>query len=131
MAVGDYDNDGRADLLISNMNERLSLLHNTAVTGQSLTLKLIGQKSNRSGIGAAARIRVGQRTLTGEVRSGSTFLSQSDFRLQFGLGAATEAQEVEVQWPGGALETIGVLKGGQIVTITEGKGVTAVTRYTQ
>ncbi len=71
------------------------------------------------GNGAVARIRVGQRTMTGEVR------------LQFGLGAATEAQAVEVQWPGGALETIGALKGGQIVTITEGKGVTAVTRYTQ
>jgi len=131
LAVGDYDNDGRADLLISNMNERLSLLHNTATTGQSLTLRLLGQKSNRSGIGAVARLRVGQRTLTGEVRSGSTFLSQSDFRLQFGLGAATEAQAVEVQWPGGALETIGALKGGQIVTITEGKGVTGVMRYTQ
>ena len=67
----------------------------------------------------------------GEVRSGSTFLSQSDFRLQFGLGSASEARAVEVQWPGGALETIGVLKGGQIVTITEGKGVTGVTRYIQ
>ena len=131
LAVGDYDNDGRADLLISNMNERPSLLHNTATTGQSLTLRLVGQKSNRSGIGAVARIRVGQRTLMGEVRSGSTFLSQSDFRLQFGLGSAREARAVEVQWPGGALETIGVLKGGQIVTIIEGKGVTGVTRYIQ
>ena len=67
---------------------------------------------------------VGERTLTGEVRSGSTFMSQSDFRLQFGLGAASTAEAVEVQWPGGALEKIGALPAGQIVTITEGKGVT-------
>ena len=79
--------------------------------------RLVGQRSNRSGIG--------------EVRSGSTFLSQSDFRLQFGLGSASEARAVEVQWLDGAMETVGVLKGGQIVTLTEGKGVTGVTRYIQ
>ena len=129
LAVGDYDNDGRPDLLIGNMNERLSLLHNTMAGGKSITLKLVGQKTNHSGIGAVARVTVGQRTLTGEVRSGSTFLSQSDFRLQFGLGAASTAQAVEVQWLGGTLEKIGALPGGQIVTITEGKGVTANTSY--
>ena len=124
LAVGDYDNDGRSDLLVSNMNERLSLLRNTAPAGKSLTLKLVGQKANRSGIGAIARVTAGKRTLTGEVRSGSTFMSQSDFRLQFGLGAASNAEAVEVQWPGGALEKIGALPAGQIVTITEGRGVT-------
>ena len=76
--------------------------------------RLVGQHSNRGGNGAVARIRVGQRTMTGEVR------------LQFGLGAATEAQAVDVQLPGGALEPIGCLN-----TITERKGVTGVTRYTQ
>ena len=92
LAVGDYDNDGRPDLLVSNMNERLSLLRNTARAGKSITLKLVGQKTNRSGIGAVARVTIGKRTLTGEVRSGSTFMSQSDFRLQFGLGAASNAE---------------------------------------
>lgn len=129
LAVGDYDNDGRADLLISNMNERLSLLHNTLKAGNSLTLKLVGQQTNRSGIGTIARVTVGKRVLTGEVRSGSTFMSQSDFRLQFGLGAASTAEAVEVQWPGRTLEKIGALPAGQIVTITEGKGVTARTPY--
>lgn len=129
LAVGDYDNDGRADLLISNMNERLSLLRNTMSGGKSLTLKLVGQKANRSAIGAIARVTVGKRVLTGEVRSGSTFMSQSDFRLQFGLGAASKADAVEVQWPGGKLEKVGALAAGQIVTITEGRGVTASTPY--
>jgi len=131
LAVGDYDNDGRADLLVGNMNERLSLLHNTMAAGKSVTLKLVGQKTNRSGIGAVARVTSGNRTLTGEVRSGSTFMSQSDFRLQFGLDGASTAEAVEVQWPGGALEKVGPLLAGQIVTITEGKGVTGKTPYTK
>jgi hypothetical protein len=131
LAVGDYDNDGRPDLLISNMNERLSLLRNTARAGKSLTLKLVGQKTNRSGIGAIARVMVGERTLTGEARSGSTFMSQSDFRLHFGLGEASAVGTVEVQWPGGGLEKVGPLPAGQIVTITEGRGVTARSPYTK
>ncbi len=129
LAVGDYDNDGRPDLLISNMNERLSLLRNTLRAGKSITLKLAGRKTNRSGIGAVARVRIGERTLTGEVRSGSTFMSQSDFRLHFGLGGASAADAVEVQWPGGSLEKVGPLPAGQIVTITEGRGVTASAPY--
>ncbi len=131
LAVGDYDNDGRADLLVSNMNEHLSLLHNTLATGRSITLNLVGQKTNRSGIGAIARVTVGTRSLTGEVRSGSTFMSQGDYRLQFGLGAASGATAVEVQWPGGDLERIGALSGGQIVWITEGKGVTRREPYSR
>lgn len=131
LAVGDYDNDGRPDLLISNMNERLSLLRNTLRAGKSITLKLVGQKTNRSGVGAVARVRIGERTLTSEVRSGSTFMSQSDFRLQFGLGEAGAVDAVEVQWPGGNLEKIGPLPAGQIVTITEGRGVTASAPYTK
>ncbi|HYP13942.1 MAG TPA: CRTAC1 family protein [Bryobacteraceae bacterium] len=129
LAVGDYDNDGRPDLLISNMNERLSLLRNTAAGGNSITLRLIGQKTNRSAIGAVARLRVGSRTLTQEVRSGSTFMSQSDLRLHFGLGVASTADAVEVEWPGGELEKVGDLAAGQIATVIEGKGVTARVRY--
>ena len=131
LSVGDYDNDGRPDLLITNMNERLSLLRNTLPAGNSITLKLIGQKSNRSAIGAAVRVTTGNRSLTGEVRSGSTFMSQSDFRLQFGLGIALKADAVEVQWPGGALEKLGPIAAGRIVAITEGKGVTANTPYSK
>ena len=130
LATGDYDNDGRADLLISNMNERVSLLRNTAAAGQSITLKLAGTgKSNRSAIGAVARVTVGKRVLTGEVRSGSTFMSQSDFRLQFGMGGAVGVDGVEVTWPDGTVEKLGALTGGRILTITQGKGVTASVAY--
>ena len=130
LAAGDYDNDGRADLLISNMNERVSLLRNTAAAGQSITLKLAGTgKSNRSAIGAVARVTVGKRVLTGEVRSGSTFMSQSDFRLQFGIGGAVGVDGVEVTWPDGTVEKLGALTGGRILTITQGRGVTASVAY--
>ena len=129
LAIGDYDNDGRTDLLIGNMNEKLNLLRNTSATNQSITLKLIGQKTNRSAIGSFARVTSGKRTLTGEVRSGSTFLSQSDFRLHFGLGNAGFTESVEVQWLGGAIEKLGPLNAGQIVTITEGKGITSRVPY--
>jgi len=131
LAVGDYDNDGRPDLLISNMNERLSLPQNTLRAGKSLTLELVGRKTNRSAIGAVARMTIGKRTLTGEARSGSTFMSQSDLRLHFGLGAAGAADAVEVQWPGGALEKVGAIPAGQVVTITEGRGVTGSAPYTK
>jgi len=113
------------------MNERLSLLHNTLRAGKSLTLKLVGRKTNRSAIGAVAPVTVGKRMLTGEAPSGTTFMSQSDLRLHFGLGAAGAADGVEVQWPGGALEKVGAIPAGQVVTITEGRGVTGSAPYTK
>ncbi len=130
LAIGDYNNDGRADVLIGNMNERVSLLRNTTAGGGSITLQLVGTgKSNRGAIGAVARVTVGKMVLTGEVRSGSTFMSQSDFRLQFGLGGAGGADGVELHWPDGTVEKLGALAGGRILTITQGKGVTASVAY--
>lgn len=129
LATGDYDNDGRPDILISNMNSRLSLLHNTAPGGRSVTLKLVGQKSNRSAIGAIVKMKLGERLLTGEVRSGSTFLSQSDLRLHFGLGDAGKVDWAEIRWPSGTTEQIGPLTAGRILTVTEGKGITASSAF--
>ena len=125
LAVGDYDNDGRPDLLVSNMNERLSLLHNTHAGGHAITLRLVGQKTNRSAIGAVVRVKVGNRVRSQEVRSGSTFLSQSDLRLHFGLAGQQQVESVEIAWPGGAVEKLGPLAADQIVTLTEGRGVTS------
>jgi hypothetical protein len=84
---------------------------------------------NRSGIREVAHVTVGKRTLAGEVRSGSTYMSQSDLRLQFGFAFASAAESLEVQWRGGAFERTGALPAGQTVTITEGRGVTRNTRY--
>lgn len=131
LAVGDFDNDGRADLLISNMNEPLSLLRNTHSAGNSITIQLKGSTMNRAAMGAIVRVKSNGRTLTQEVRSGSTFLSQSDLRLQFGLGTSKEVEEVEVQWLGTSLEKVGKLAAGQIVTIAEGQGVLSKKPYSR
>jgi hypothetical protein len=130
LAVGDYDNDGAVDLVITNMNDRLSLLRNVVSTDHhAITLRLIGQKSNRDGIGAKVRVRVGARTLAQEVRSGSTFLSHSDLRQHFGLGASDSVDQIEIDWPSGEKERIGKTAGGRIITITEGRGITSSSPY--
>jgi len=67
-------------------------------------------------------VRVGERLQTGMVRSGSSYLSQSDLALTFGLGAATEAAEVEVRWPNGTVESFGALAAGREHPLREGSG---------
>jgi hypothetical protein len=65
-----------------------------------------------------------------EVRAGSSYLSQNDLRLHFGLGAAAQAERVEVLWPSGRTETLRAVPAGQIITIAEGKGIVARTKFT-
>jgi len=101
-AVGDFDNDGRLDLAVSLMDSRPLLLRNTAARGNWLRLKLRGTKSNRGGVGARVSVTADGRRQTASLRAGDSYLSSSDPRLHFGLGAAKSAV-VEVQWPGGAV----------------------------
>lgn len=123
LAVGDFDNDGDLDVLIMNVNEAPTLLRNDAPAANGwLKLKLIGTRSNRSAIGARVTARYGDRVQMQEVRSQSSYLSANDPRLHFGLGTAATA-EVEVLWPGGLHEKLGVLRKNQILTVREGSGV--------
>ncbi len=127
-AFGDYDNDGDVDVLIMNMNEPPSLLrsdYNGARRGANnwLTLKLVGTKSNRSAIGARARLKIGARQQTQEVSSQSSYYSFNDPRLHFGLGNSTRADQIEIRWPNGETEIIKDIAANQIVTIKEGTGV--------
>jgi hypothetical protein len=89
-------------------------------------LRLIGTSSNRDGIGARATVRVGAGSAARVVRTGSSYLSQSELPLTFGLGAAAKADDVIVLWPSGKHEALGALPAGDY-TVTEGKGVTART----
>ena len=121
-AFGDFDNDGRVDVVIMNMSEPPSLLKNeTPGANHWLKLKLTGTKSNRSAIGARVFLTAGGRRQRQEVLSQSSFYSQSDLRLHFGLGTASTA-DVEIRWPSGLTEFHSGLTANRIVALTEGKG---------
>ena len=123
MAFGDFDNDGDVDILIMNQNEPPSLLRND-VSGDYhwLKAKLVGTKSNRSAIGARVRLTAGGLTQIGEVRSGGSYLSQSDLRLHFGLGSARSIERLEIRWPSGGRQVEQVEKDlpvNRVITIRE------------
>jgi hypothetical protein len=124
LAVGDLWNDGRISAVVSNMNSRASLLVNDVRNGNHwVGIKTVGTKSNRDGIGARITVKAVKRTLVDEVRSGSSYDSQSDLRVHFGLGASKSTDSVGVRWPNGNLERFGELKVDSVNVITEGTGV--------
>jgi hypothetical protein len=123
-AFADYDNDGDIDILVSNNNEPPTLLRNDGGNKRNwLLVKCLGTGSNRSAIGARVRVVTGQHAQMEEVISGSSFLSQSDLRLHFGLGQAKAADLVEVAWPSGLKESFRNVPANQVVTIEEGRGI--------
>ena len=120
LAFADYDNDGRVGALVNNQNEPPSLLRDGATPGNHwIGLKLEGVKANRSAIGARVRVTAGTLVQIDEVRSGGSYLSQSDLRLHFGLGAALKVDQVEIIWPGGAKQVETDLRSDRILTIRE------------
>jgi hypothetical protein len=119
-AVGDVDNDSLLEIAVNNQNEPPSLLKQTArPPGHWLILKLIGTQSNRSAIGTFVTLFSGGHRQVGFVRSGGSYLSQSDFRLHFGLGSAVKADRIEILWPNGGRQVIDNLPADQIITIQE------------
>jgi hypothetical protein len=125
-AFGDYDNDGDVDVLIFNMNEPPSLLRNDYRGGNGwIGVKLEGTRSDRAALGAIVRVTAGGRRQARAALSQSSYYSHDDLRLHFGLGTATRADTIEVEWPSGARETVRDVAGGRVVTIREGAGVVA------
>ena len=122
LAVGDLDNDGNEEIVIVNMGEAPSLLKNFAPpAGHSILIRAL-TSTNRDAIGARVTLIANGQTQTDEVRSGGSFISQSDFRLHFGLGKAVSAN-LSIRWVDGKTESFSGVAAGQIVTIREGKGV--------
>ena len=106
-AAGDFNNDGKLDLLVTNKNDRADLLENrTASPHQWLKFKLEGADCNRDAVGAKIALTAGAYRLTQEVRAGSSYLSQSDLRLHFGLGDRTRIDTIQVSWPCGKTQNI-------------------------
>jgi hypothetical protein len=126
LAVGDLWNDGRMSAVISNMNSAPSLLVNQIRTPNHwIAVHLVGTKSNRDGIGARVSVKATKRILVDEVRSGSSYISNNDMRVHFGLGASTKIEWMEVRWPSGLVEKFADLGVDAIHSVKEGAGVAA------
>jgi len=119
-AFGDIDNDGKLDVLVFNMNEPPSLLHNN-YNGPNhwVALKLEGTTSNRAALGAVVRVTAAGRTQAQTVLSQSSYYSHDDLRLHFGLGTAVAADTIEIRWPSGHVQTLRNVRGDRVVNVRE------------
>ena len=120
-AYGDFDNDGDLDIVITTNGGTAVLLRNDGGTNRSLRLRLAGTRSNRDGLGAVVRVKVGSETQSAMAQSGSSYLSQSERILTFGLGKAEQADSVEVRWPSGQIDRLTNVKAGNVITVQEGR----------
>ncbi len=124
VAFGDFDNDGRIDAVVVNMDDSLTLLHNTTKNANHwLTVRTIGARSNRDGIGARVRVRAGGRDQIREVKTSGSYASASDPRVHFGLGAPSRIESLEVKWPSGAKQVFTDVPEDHIVVVHEEEGL--------
>jgi enediyne biosynthesis protein E4 len=123
LAIGDLWNDGNLSAVISNMNATPSLLVNQLRTPNHwIAIHTVGTRSNRDGIGARILVKTATRTLVDEVRSGSSYDSNNDMRVHFGLGSAVKIEWVEIRWPSGLVERFTNLNSDSIAMLKEGTG---------
>jgi hypothetical protein len=124
VAFGDFDNDGDVDIVINNMHDPPVLLRNDGGNrNRWLQIKVQGTRSNRSGIGARVIVKSGEHSQMDEVRSGGSYISQSDLRLHFGLGSMTKVDLVEVRWPSGMVDRLTNVSTNQLIRVKEGQGL--------
>ena len=122
LAYGDFDRDGDLDLLVTTNNGPAHLYANES-QNKSIRFRLIGTKSNRDAIGAVVRIFHDGQMQTRMVKSGSSYLSQSELPVTFGLGKRKSVDRVEVEWPSSAKEEFKRLDAGRSYEVTENKGI--------
>jgi enediyne biosynthesis protein E4 len=125
LAVADFDRDGDLDLLLTTNNGTAFLYRNDVRNGnRSIRFKLVGTQSNRDGIGAVVKVFADGQQQTRMVRSGSSYLSQSELLVTFGVGRQEEIERVVVEWPSGRSEEYKKLKSGKSFQVTESNGIT-------
>ncbi len=119
-AFADIDNDGDIDVLVTNNGSKVQLLRNDGGNRNNwLMLKLVGKKSNRDGIGARIRARVGDRTIVAQVQRAASYLCSQDERVHLRLGKSSQVSELQIDWPSGIRQTLRALPSNQILTVQE------------
>jgi hypothetical protein len=119
-AIGDYDNDGDGDILVSCCGETPVLLRNDSQMANNwLKIQLVGTTSNRDGIGAKVQVQTGKKTQVKEVTCGGSYASGSEHNLLFGLGTHSKVQSIEVKWKGGHIQRLENISANQIINIEE------------
>ncbi len=117
---GDYDNDGDLDAFIVNLNDRPVLLRNDRGSQHNwILIQLIGNESNKDGIGARIKITTGEKVQVAERKNASGYLSQNDPRVHFGLGSYDKIDEIVVKWPSGKIQTLSNVSANQILKVEE------------
>ncbi|HUO24877.1 MAG TPA: CRTAC1 family protein [Candidatus Aquilonibacter sp.] len=124
LAYADFDRDGDLDLLLTTNNGPAYLYRNDQLEGnRSIRFRLVGTKSNRDAIGATVRISIGGLNQSRMVKTGSSYLSQSELPLTFGLGKLDRVDNVSITWPSGATEEFRNVVAGRSYECVEGKGI--------
>ncbi len=130
LAYGDFDRDGDLDLLMTTNNGPAYLYRNDQAAGnRSVRFRLVGTKSNRDAIGASVRITTGGQSQSRLVKGGSSYLSQSELPVTFGLAKRDKIERVEISWPSGATQEFTALDAGKCYEVTEKKGLTVAYRF--
>jgi hypothetical protein len=123
LAHGDIDSDGDSDLVLTANGGRPLVLRNDGPVGNAVRVRLKGSAPNRQALGATVVATHGERSQWAMMRTGSSYLSQSETTLTFGLGRTTQLDRLAIRWPGGETEELERLEAGATYTVEEGKGV--------